>query len=152
MSDSSIMALDVGERTIGVAVSDERGRMALPLETVETASRSDGADRVARLVDDYEISEIVVGWPLDMQGREGRAVDRVRRLVEILRDRLDARFDQEIPIRRFDERLTTSEANRLLRDADVSNSRRKEAVDQVAACKILERFLASRDEGTTPES
>ena len=140
----AILALDIGTARIGLAVSDEQGRMALPLETVKTSGAKNGVERIAELAGDYRVVEIVVGWPLDMSGREGRAVDRVRAVVEALRDELDQRGLQGIPIERWDERLTTTAADRLLIDLDVSRRRRKQAIDQVAACKILEGYLGAR--------
>ncbi len=134
------MALDVGTVRIGVAVSDEERSMALPLETVDAKSHVEAVERIVELVDDYDVDEIVVGWPLDMQGREGRAVERVRRITSDL----ESKLRRDIPMVRWDERMTTSAADRLLVDADVSRSRRKEAVDQVAACKILEGYLESK--------
>lgn len=142
-----VLALDVGTHRIGVAVSDERRAMALPLETVDAKPRGEAVDRLVELIEEYDAGELVVGWPLDMSGTEGRAVQRVRRLVEALERRLGRRGD-ELPIHRWDERLTTSAADRLLSDADVSRAQRKEAVDQVAACKILEGFLAHQDSDT----
>ncbi len=147
----TVLALDVGTRRIGVAVSDDRGAMALPLETVDAEPRGEAVDRIVKLVGDYQVGDVVVGWPVDMQGREGRAVGRVRAIVEPLEKRLEAAGHDEVEVHRWDERLTTTEANRLLDDVDVTRRRRKQAVDQVAACKILEGFLARRrGEGNTP--
>ena len=147
----TVLALDVGTRRIGVAVSDDRGSMALPLETVDAVPRGEAVDRIVKLVGDYQVGDVVVGWPVDMQGREGRAVGRVRAIVEPLEKRLEAAGHDEVEVHRWDERLTTTEANRLLDDVDVTRRRRKQAVDQVAACKILEGFLARRrGEGNTP--
>lgn len=146
MSDT-ILALDVGTRRIGVAVSDEQKMMALPLETVDARSRHEAVNRLVELIDDYEVGEVVVGWPLDMRGREGKAVERVRELVDALRSRLETGSRDSVPIHRWDERLTTTAADRLLSEVDVTRRRRKEAVDQVAACKILEGFLARRGNG-----
>ncbi len=136
-----VLALDVGTRRVGVAVSDDARRMALPVETVD----ADDRDRIVEIIGDYDVAEIVVGWPLDMQGRERRAVDRVRDFVADLENGIGE--GSEIPIHRWDERLTTTAADRLLSDADVTRRRRKEAVDQVAACQILEGYLAHRRGG-----
>ena len=137
-----VLALDVGTRRIGLAVSDQRRSMALPLETVDARSTPKALQRIVDQVRDYEVAEIVVGWPLDMQGVEGRAVDRVRRIIDGLERQLEKQNLADVPIYRWDERLTTTAADRLLIDADMSRSRRKTVVDQVAACKILEGFLA----------
>lgn len=139
------MALDVGTRRIGVAVSDAECRMALPLKTVDARSRDESVRQIVKLMRSYEVVQVVVGWPLDMQGREGRAVDRVRAVVEALERSKDAQGLKAVPIVTWDERLTTVAADRLLTDADVSRRRRKDAVDQVAACKILEGYLAQGD-------
>lgn len=147
-----VMALDVGTRRIGVAVSDDDGRMALPLKTLDARSRNESVRQIIDLASQYEVSEIVVGWPLNMQGREGRAVDRVRTLVEALERTKRAQGMEAVSIRRWDERLTTVAADRLLADADVSRRRRKQAVDQVAACKILEGYLARRRRRVEDES
>lgn len=140
---ATIMALDVGERRVGVAVSDDQHTMALPLETVDAMPRQQAASRIVELIADYGAKELVVGWPLDMRGREGRAVERVERFIGALQ----AELDDDIAIERWDERMTTSAADRLLVDADVSRARRKETVDQVAACKILEGYLGYRNRG-----
>lgn len=135
------MALDVGTRRIGVAVSDRDQRMALPVETVDAKPQAEAVQRIAELIDDYDVTQLVVGWPLEMSGREGRAVDRVRELVERLERRLRGKNEDTITIHRWDERLTTTAADRLLVEADVSRARRRDAVDQIAACKILEGFI-----------
>lgn len=141
----TIMALDVGTRRIGVAVSDDKHRMALPLKTVDARRRGEAVKELVKLVEDYEVDELVVGWPLDMTGGEGRAVERVREVMEDLEAALSRAAKGTIPVHRWDERLTTTAADRLLIDADMSRARRKETVDQVAACKILEGFLAHRN-------
>lgn len=138
----AVIALDVGTHRIGVAVSDDHRRMALPLKTVDARSRRKAVSEIADLIEDYDAGEVVVGWPLEMTGVEGRAVDRVRDLEEALRAEWKQRRREQMAIHRWDERLTTKAADRLLIDADMSRARRKETIDQVAACKILDAFLA----------
>ena len=140
-----IMALDVGSHRIGVAVSDDKRTMALPLRTVDARRRRSALEEIIELIEDYDVAELVVGWPLDMTGAEGRAVDRVRDLVDDLEQALSRQDIGPLPVHRWDERLSTTAADRLLIDADMSRARRKETVDQVAACKILEGFLAHCD-------
>ena len=138
------MAIDVGTHRIGVAVSDDKHRMALPLRTVDARRRGEAVRELGDLVDEYRIGELVVGWPLEMGGGEGRAVDRVREVLNQLERELKRRGYEEMPVHQWDERLTTTAADRLLIEADMSRARRKETVDQVAACKILEGFLDHR--------
>ncbi len=136
----AILAVDVGSHRTGVAVSDDDRRMALPLETVESRALHEVAERLCQLVEDYEVATVVVGWPVDMSGREGKSIDRVKALLKHFERRLKRR-DLDIPIEKWDERMTSSAADRLLIEADVSRRRRKDAVDQVAATKILEGYL-----------
>ena len=141
--EGRFLALDVGTRRIGVAASAPGG-MAMPLETVDARDRGKAARRLVDLMTEHKSPAVVVGWPLDMQGREGRAVERVEKFMSFVRKEM-ARRGVEIPIHQWDERLTTTAADRMLIEADLSRSRRKEAIDQVAACHILQGFLEYRE-------
>ena len=141
--EGRFLALDVGTRRIGVAASAPGG-MAMPLETVDARDRGKAARRLVDLMMEHKSPAVVVGWPLDMQGREGRAVERVEKFMSFVRKEM-ARRGVEIPIHQWDERLTTTAADRMLIEADLSRSRRKEAIDQVAACHILQGFLEYRE-------
>jgi len=133
------MALDVGDRTIGVAVSDPLGITAEPL-TVIRRTESVKADlrAVESLIAQYEVSSIVVGLPIMLAGEEGVQAGKVRDFV----DRLIKRV--RISVVLWDERLTTVEAERVLEDA--KRDERRANVDKIAAAVILQSYLASRKE------
>lgn len=133
-----MLGVDVGTRRVGVSVSDPLGSMAMPVETIEAKRIGLAAARLVELVRYYEAEVVVVGWPLDMRGREGIAVERVRKFMGVFER---AMGKAEVEVVRWDERLTTTAAERTLIKADVSRERRKEAVDQIAACHILQGYM-----------
>ncbi|MWV45454.1 Holliday junction resolvase RuvX [Paenibacillus sp. HJL G12] len=136
-----IMGLDYGDRKIGVAVSDLFGWTAQGLEVVER--RRDGSEmqRIADLVREYEVEQIVVGLPKNMNGSIGPrgeiCIDFADKLKEML----------ELPVHLWDERLTTVSAERTLIEADVSRKKRKQVVDKMAASLILQNYLDSKTKG-----
>ncbi|GIP24939.1 putative pre-16S rRNA nuclease [Paenibacillus sp. J23TS9] len=136
-----ILGLDYGDRKIGVAVSDLFGWTAQGLEVVER--RRDGAEmqRIADLVREYEVEELVVGLPKNMNGSIGPrgeiCIDFADKLKEML----------ELPVHLWDERLTTVSAERTLIEADVSRKKRKQVVDKMAASLILQNYLDSKTKG-----
>jgi putative Holliday junction resolvase len=130
------MALDLGERTVGVAVSDELELTANPRVTL----RRDGTElrRVAELAREEEAGELVVGVPISMSGVEGVQAERARAFAAELACAV------EIPVRTWDERLTTREAERALIAAGARRARRRQVIDQHAAALILESYLRYR--------
>jgi putative Holliday junction resolvase len=130
-----ILGLDVGEKNIGVAVSDPLGVTAQPVATVRRASREKDLAAIAALVREYGVGEVVVGLPLRLDGREGPEAERIRRWGEHLERHLG------LPVRYWDERLTTVEAEQTLLAADLSRRRRRRTVDRTAACLILQGYL-----------
>ena len=142
MSDAGlharVMGLDVGSKTIGVAVSDPLGITAQGLETIRRNNKRQDFERLAALIRDYHIREIVVGYPLRLSGAEGTQSGKMRQFAEELRHRFD------LPVHLWDERLTSSQANRILREADLSIRKRAEAVDRMAAVLILQSWMESR--------
>lgn len=132
-----VMALDVGEKTVGVAVSDPLGMIASPRETL----RRDGTelDRLDRLVKDDEIVEVVVGLPISLNGTLGPSAERAQEFARLLEQRL------AVPVSMFDERLTTAEAEKVLIAADTRRAKRRQVIDQVAATLILQGFLRARE-------
>ena len=133
-----VMALDVGEKRIGVAVADPTETFAMPLETIERANLDADLSRIVALAESYRALELVVGDPLTLSGERGIAAAKIDVFVERLRRVFPGQ------IHRVDERLTTAQATKALIAADVSRKKRKQTVDRVAAALILESFLGRR--------
>ncbi len=133
-----ILALDVGSKTIGLAVSDALGITAQGLETIRRRNKRTDFAALAGVIREYRVSELVVGYPLRLSGAEGRQSEKVSNFAEELR----ARF--HLPVHLWDERLTSVEANRVLRQAELSIRKRAQAVDRLAAVLILQNYLEAR--------
>ena len=133
-----ILAIDYGSRRMGLAVTDALGITAQGLETLERKNKRADFGRLERTIREYQVREIVLGNPLRMSGQEGTQSQKVAEFAEELRRRF------ELPVHLWDERLTSAEANRLLREAEVSTKKRTQAVDRMAAVLILQSFLQSR--------
>ncbi|MEX2548642.1 MAG: Holliday junction resolvase RuvX [Nitriliruptoraceae bacterium] len=134
-----LLAIDLGEVRIGLALSDPSQVLASPVETLNVP-RDDDASAVDVLVAAavrHEASGLVVGYPRTLAGREGRAAGRARRIADQLRERTG------LPVRLWDERFTTVEAERVLIDADLSRADRKDTIDRVAASVLLQSVLES---------
>ena len=125
-----ILALDFGSRTIGLAVSDELGVTAQGLPTYRRSNKRNDLDHLRRTIKQYGIGELLMGLPLRMSGAEGIQSEKVHVFAGELRRKF------KLPVHLFDERLTSVEANRVLRQTDMSIRRRAEVVDQVAAVLI----------------
>lgn len=130
-----VLGLDVGDRRIGVAISDETGLLASPLYTLERIGPRKDPQAVAALVREHGAAAIVVGLPRNMDGSIGPQAEKVRLFAESLEP------VARVPVHFWDERLTTVEAEQILIERDVSWQRRKGLVDQVAAVLILQGFL-----------
>jgi len=130
-----VLGLDVGSRRIGIAVSDPLGITAQGLETLQRQNKRLDFEKLEKLARDYAIAEVVVGFPLRMSGAEGVQAEKMHRFADELRARL------QIPVHLWDERLTSAEANRLLRETDMSIQRRAQVVDQMAAVLILQSWM-----------
>lgn len=133
-----ILGLDVGSKTIGIAVSDPLGITAQGLPTIRRQNKRLDFEQLDQLIRRYEISEIVVGLPLRLSGAEGIQAEKMQKFAEDLRQRF------ALPVHLWDERLTSAEANRVLRDSEMSIRRRGEVVDQLAAVLILQSFIEHR--------
>jgi putative Holliday junction resolvase len=141
-----ILALDYGTKRIGVALSDELGWTAQPLETFERRTLDRDVAHIAALVVSNEVQRVVLGLPLQLDGREGPAVQAMRQFAVELEAGLS------VPLVLWDERMTTKAAEDLLIAADVSRKKRKGAVDRVAAALLLQSYLAALAPPSHPES
>jgi putative Holliday junction resolvase len=135
---SRILALDVGSKTIGRAVSDPLGITAQGLETIRRKNKRTDFEQLACTIAEYGVREIVVGYPLHMSGTVGSQSLKMQDFAEELRRRFG------LPVHLWDERLTSAQANRLLREAELSIRRRAEVVDKLAAVLILQSFMEAR--------
>lgn len=129
-----VLGLDLGQARIGVAVSDPDRRVAVPVGTIRTGAPLD-LKAVARLVREHEVGEIVVGHPLSLSRRTGEAAEQAEQYAQALRDFI------HVPGPLQDERLTTVEAHRNLREAGVTGRDRRAVIDQAAAVLILQAYL-----------
>ena len=132
-----VLALDYGTVRIGVALSDEMGWTAQPLETLTRRTLDRDIAHIASLVGTYEVRQVLLGFPLQLDGREGPAIQAMREFQA----RLEAGVS--VPVILWDERLTTKSAEDLLIAADVSRRKRKGVVDRIAASILLQSYLAS---------
>lgn len=133
-----ILALDFGSKTIGLAVTDELGLTAQGLPTLRRTNKRNDLDHLRRVIKQYGVGELLMGLPLRMSGEAGIQVGKVEVFAEELRKKF------KLPVHLFDERLTSVEANRVLRESEMSIRRRAEVVDQLAAVLILQAFLEFR--------
>jgi putative Holliday junction resolvase len=139
--EKRVLGLDVGSKTIGMAVSDPLGITAQGLTTYRRQNKRLDFEALSKIVQQYEVSEIVVGYPLRMSGAEGTQSEKMAIFAEELRKKF------RIPVHLWDERLTSAEANRVLRDSEMSIQRRGEVVDRLAAVLILQSWMEARKSG-----
>ncbi len=134
-----ILAVDYGERRIGLAVSDELEMVASPLATLSRHNDADAVERIAELVRKLQVSKIVVGLPVRTDGKQGEMEKRVRTFAEQLRQRT------KVPVVLFDERFTTRIAEQVLLEADLSRRKRKQVRDRLAAVILLQSYLDAQN-------
>ena len=130
-----LLGVDYGERRTGIAVSDATRTIAFPRETLECPRVEQAAAAVARIAGAEKVSGIVVGWPLNMNGSEGPRTERTRLFMEEVAKRTD------IPLVRWDERLSTKVAEEVLIEAGTRRDKRRKVVDKLAAQVILQNYL-----------
>lgn len=130
-----IMALDVGSRTIGIACSDALLMTAQGIETIRRTSLENDFNRLRELISEYEVDELVVGMPKNMNGTKGDRAEKTEEFVEKMKAVID------LPVTFWDERLSTVMAERQLIAADVSRKKRKGVIDKMAAVVILQGYL-----------
>lgn len=132
------LGLDIGSKRIGVAISDQSGLIGQALETIASTNPERDLRRILEIVRDYEVTEIVVGLPYNMDGSEGPQVDKVRKFMDLIAGNVS------VPVHGWDERLTTVAAERALLEADMSRAKRRKLVDKIAAALILQGYLDHR--------
>lgn len=138
MNQSRVLALDLGKKRIGLALSDELGLTAQGLETLQRTNIREDLARIVQLAAEKNVSLIVIGNPLHLSGKEGRQAEYVRDFGRRLHSA------SGLPVEYWDERLTTVEAQRVLKQSGISIQKRAQAVDRLAAVILLENFLDSR--------
>jgi len=129
------MGLDVGSRTIGVAVGDELGLTAQPLKTIRRKSKQEDVKAIKEIMAEFDIAKIVVGLPKNMDGTLGKQAETTFRWIK------DVQKELKVPMITWDERLSTVGASRVLLEADLSREKRKKVIDKLAAVLILQGYL-----------
>lgn len=134
------MGLDLGSKTLGVAISDAMGWTAQGLETIKIneAAKDFGVKRLREIIEEHDVSKIVIGLPKNMNGTIGPRGETSQQFAAYLEKKF------HLPVFLWDERLTTVAAERVLLEADVSRSKRKKVIDKMAAVMILQGYLDSQ--------
>ncbi len=130
-----VMGLDMGSRTIGVALSDPLGMTAQPVKTIKRTGLASDLKELAALISELEVGTIVVGLPIRLDGTKSVMSESVERFA------LKLAAHTGLPVKMWDERLSTVAVTRVLKDADMSRAKRKKVVDKLAACYILQGYL-----------
>ena len=130
-----VLALDSGEKRIGVAVSDPLGIIAQGVTVITRKDPETDLKEIEKIIAEYKAESVVVGMPINMDGTKGKSAEKVNEFVETLKGRLS------IPVYTYDERLSTKESEKFLISADVSRKKRKGVIDKMAAQLILESYL-----------
>lgn len=135
MNSIRIGGLDVGDKTIGVALSDELGWMAHGLEVIRRKGLQHDMARLGEIARQHGVEKWVVGLPRNMNGTDSPRTELTRQFVDQLKGALG------MPVETYDERMTTMQAERVLLEADMSRSRRKQVIDKMAAAVILQGYM-----------
>jgi putative Holliday junction resolvase len=134
-----VLGVDVGTVRVGVALSDPTGTLASPLETLRRAKNLSDVDRLAALVVEHEVTEVVVGEPVHLSGASGASAADAANYAQELADRIP-----DVPVNLIDERLSTVTAASHLREGGINSRKQRPVIDQAAAVVILQQFLDSR--------
>jgi putative Holliday junction resolvase len=129
------MGLDIGSRTIGVAISDELEITAQGLKTIKRKSMEEDFTEIKTIISEYEIKKIIVGLPTNMDGTRGKVAESVFQWIQAFKEKVT------LPVVTWDERLTTVQASKILLEADLSRRKRKRVIDKLAAVLILQGYL-----------
>lgn len=135
-----MLGLDVGSKTIGVAIMDDAGIAAHPLQVIARKGTDTDVSTIQTLVAEHDIGDIVIGMPFELSGKVGHRAKRVREFAKALQ----AKLGDAVKLHEQDERFTTAEAERVLLDADLSRQKRKQVIDQQAAALILQAWLDAK--------
>ena len=133
--------MDVGSKRIGLAISDLLGITAQGLDTLHRQNKRTDFAQLERVIREHDVTEIVMGLPLRMSGVEGLQAEKMQAFAEEVRRRF------KLPVHLWDERLTSAQANRLLRETEMSIKRRGAVVDQMAAVLILQSWMDAKGGG-----
>ena len=133
-----VLGLDVGSRRIGIAISDPLGLTAQGLPTLLRQNKRLDFEQLAKIITEYQVCAIVVGYPLRLSGAEGIQSEKMQIFAAELRKKFG------LPVHLWDERLTSTQANRLLRETDLSIKKRGQAVDRMAATLILQNWMEAK--------
>lgn len=137
------IALDVGDKTIGVAVSDELGITAQGITTIQRVGIRKDSGKVMDYIKEYNCDTVVVGLPKRLDGTDSPQTEKVYEFTKMLENKMKSTGMGNIPVVFQDERLTTVEAEKVLIQADVSRSKRKKVIDKQAAVLIMQGYLSS---------
>ena len=134
-----VLGLDLGNRTLGMAISDFLGILANPIGTFrfEDQDLDSALEETKRVIKENQVEKIVLGFPKNMNGTEGPRCEIVKEFAEVIKEQLN------LPIQFWDERLSTVAAHRAMLEADLSRAKRKKIVDKIAAVYILQGYLDS---------
>jgi len=138
-----VLGVDVGTVRVGLALSDPTGTLASPLETLRRAKNHSDLDRLAALVAEHEVTEVVVGEPVHLSGASGASAQDAADYAQELADRIP-----DVPVILIDERLSTVTAASHLREGGIDSRKQRAVIDQAAAVVILQQFLDSRRAGS----
>lgn len=130
-----ILGLDIGQKTIGVAISDPLGFTAQGITTIRRKKKEEDINEIINLCKEYAVETIVVGLPKNMNGSIGFVGEKIMEFTELLKDSVECKIEL------WDERLTTVAAHRAMLEADLSRGKRKKIVDKIAATYILQGYL-----------
>ena len=130
-----ILGIDYGNKRVGIAVSDALGWTAQPLTTLKQHGHQELLLELKDYIEKYDVEKIIVGMPYNMDGSRGKRAEITQAFINFLQNNL------EIPVEIQDERLTTSQAENILLEADLSREKRKNVIDKVAAALILQSYL-----------
>lgn len=139
-----ILGVDLGEKRTGVAVTDLTGVLANGLEMIKSTGLTDCAEKIAMFAEEYEVGEIVIGNPINMNGTKGESTKKVEKFAEILDTLVNGEIEKKIKITLFDERLSSSLAHIYMNETGISGKSRKQKVDILSAQIILQNYIDSK--------